>query len=137
MARPNKDDLSFHLELRPDELIVDVKKQMKPGVKAAGQMMAAAVRQDLSSPGPSQEGEAPGVDSGRLRDSVVSRSIGGGLGFRIQPKDRKLFPVIGRLQKGFHGRDAAGRLYEQMGRPVYGPALTRLADEIAEKMARG
>lgn len=125
------------------QLVKLTQKAMTAGLRDAGKFARKGIKAELGGAGPSAEGQAPGKVSGDLRKSV---------GYRVKSKTGKYsamdvgvlrpsryddgFPGEAyakalRLARGFTGRDRAGRLYRQRGRPFVDPFLRRNVRQMA------
>lgn len=118
-----------------------VSKALRANMAAAGDVVKKSVQDMLSGPSPAPPGAPPGDAPGKkpdLRSSIMRRAFGGkNPGFIVIPRDAKHKEQLGRLQKGFTGRDSLGRAYHQAPRPFTGRALDRVKDEVLRLVSRG
>lgn len=126
------------IEKRDREVKREVAKGVRGRMAKAGDVVKKSLKQSLSGSSPAPAGQPPGKADGRLVGSIKRKTFGGdNPGFIVLPRTERDKEVFGRLQKGFVGRDARGRVYNQRPRPTTGPALERVSGEVLRKITDG
>ena len=110
-----RERLLKHLQARMNEVVVRLETYVKNNFGPS----------NLGGTNPSEPGHAPNIGLGTLRNSITHQvtvdkdEVVGRYGVRIGPAT----PYAKRLELGFYGTDALGRLQAQAPRPFLGPAL--------------
>ena len=105
---------------------------------AAARTTEQRLRTALSGPGPSAPGAAPGVDTGALSRDIGSQTFGGqNPGFIVGPRSREQRAILTSLERGYVGRDAAGRIQDRRPRPVIRQTLDSVRSQLLRSITRG
>lgn len=123
------------LDWQSRQILTYAQQAMTAGLREAAKEARRGIKAELGRRGPSPEGQAPGKVSGDLRKAV---------GYRVKSRKGRFSAMdVGvirpnrydrsypgesyakalRLARGYTGRDRAGRMYHQRGRPFVDPWL--------------